>query len=81
MLLYRRKSYRSRWPMQGRGEHLWATLLGHFNENLGSFRRQVGTLSEHQRQELSVNTRSSTLSALTSKSVEPQPCLHFPFKA
>ena len=68
--------------MQGRAEHLWATLLGHFNENLGSCRRrQVGTLSELQRQELSVNTRSSTLSALTSKSVGPKPCLHFPFKA
>ena len=39
------------------------------------------TLSEPQRQELSVNTRSSTISALTFMSAGPKPCLHFPFKA
>ena len=36
-------------------------------------------LGEPQRQELSFNTRSSTLSALTSKFAGPKPCLHFPF--
>ena len=39
------------------------------------------TLSEPQRQELSVNTRSSTISALTFMSAGPKPCLDFPFKA
>ena len=38
------------------------------------------TFSEPQRQELSVHTQSSLLSALTFRSAGPKPRLHFPFK-
>ena len=80
MLFHRRKSYCRRWPMQGRGEHLWVTLLGCFNKNQEvSKADKRETFSEPQ--ELSVSTRSSTLSALTSKFARPESCLHVPFKS